>query len=157
MERTIRGVVELSGARGRRLVGWHAFKSTWMEAIVRGHKIFSLITLGLAIAGASTGCGSGRDRISSLVADPTHYLNRDVNLSGEVTEVHELPLGLTNIAAYRLNDGTGQIWVISRAGAPLRGDHVDLKGHVEEMGNLNLPVLGNVLGDVVQERDRRMR
>ena len=122
-----------------------------------GRKLFSLLTVGLAIGGASMGCGSSHDRISSLVSDPHHYVNRDVSLSGEVTEVHEVPLGLTNIAAYRLNDGTGQIWVISRAGAPLRGDRIDMRGHVEEMGNLNLPVLGNVLGDVVQERDRRMR
>ena len=117
---------------------------------------FSLAITALGFASlALTGCGSDQNKISDLVSNPGRYENRDVRIIGEVTQVYELPLGIASLAAYRINDNTGQIWVVSHAGAPNRGDRVGVKGRLEPIGNLNLPVLGNIIGDVVQEQQRR--
>lgn len=122
-------------------------------------------TISLRVLGAAlgmivlvmAGCNESHDKISDLVSNPGRYENRDVRVIGEVTQVYELPLGISNLAAYRINDNTGQIWVVSHAGAPLRGDRLGIKGRLEPIGNLNVPVLGNIIGDVVEEQQRRVR
>ncbi|MCA1596365.1 MAG: hypothetical protein LC772_08080 [Chloroflexi bacterium] len=112
----------------------------------------------LGIIGASmAGCDNSHQKISDLVSNPGRYENSTVRITGEVTQVYELPLGIANISAYRINDNTGQIWVVSHAGAPLRGDRLGVTGRLEPIGNLNLPVLGNIIGDVVEEQQRRLR
>jgi len=118
-------------------------------------KLYAIAAIFLAAAATLlAGCGSSHTKISDILDYPNRFADRQVRVIGEVTQVHELPLGITNLAAYRINDGTGQIWVISHAGAPLRGDRVGIKGRVEPMSNLNLPVLGNILGDVIEEQQR---
>ena len=75
------------------------------------------------------GCNEHTDKLGDIARNPAGFANKDVTVAGEVTKVYELPLGIADIAAYRVNDGTGQAWVISRAGAPREGDKVGLKGH----------------------------
>ena len=100
------------------------------------------------------GCdGHSTDKISDLVANPDHYAGKTVTVAGEVTQVYELPLGITNLAAYRVNDSTGQIWVLSRAGAPVKGDRVGLKGNLRPEGSIG----GMTLGSVIEETERRVR
>jgi hypothetical protein len=99
------------------------------------------------------GCNEHTDKISDIVSNPSHYTGKSVTVSGEVTQRYELPLGLGNLAAYRVSDGTGQIWVLSRAGAPLVGDKVGLKGNVHEEGSFNHIALGSV----IEETERRVQ
>ncbi len=80
------------------------------------------------------GCNEHTDKLSGIDNNPSAYVNKEVTVAGEVTQVYEMPLGIGNVAAYRLSDGTGQTWVISRAGAPLKGDKVGLKGTVRPEG-----------------------
>jgi hypothetical protein len=66
-------------------------------------------------------------RIGNLLADPSHWANRSVKVSGQVQN----SMGLLGTGAYQVNDGTGSIWVISRgSGVPGRGARVDTQGHV---------------------------
>ena len=116
----------------------------------------AMLALGMTCSMLS-GCDGSHNKISDLLSNPTRFEDRDVRVEGEVTQVYELPLGIANLAAYRINDNTGQIWVVSHAGAPVRGDRVGIKGRLEPIGRLNLPVLGNILGDVVEEQQRRTR
>jgi len=117
----------------------------------------SLILAALAVMGAVlAGCENNHtDKISQILNDPTHYANHDVTVAGEVTEVKELPLGISNLAAYRINDGTGQLWVLSHAGAPVVGDKVGLKASVDRNKQLNF--LGTSLLTVLDEHDRRIK
>ena len=110
-----------------------------------------LAGLGLA-AGLLAGCNEHTDKLSDIDSNPSAYLNKDVTVAGEVTQVYELPLGIANIAAYRLNDGTGQAWVLSRAGAPREGDKVGLKGTVRPEGRIG----GEVLTNVIEEKQRKI-
>ena len=91
------------------------------------------------------GCNQHTDKLSDISNNPNSFVNKEVTVAGEVTKVYELPLGITNVAAYRINDGTGQAWVISRAGAPHEGDKVGLKGTVRPEGRVGSEVLTNVI------------
>ena len=99
------------------------------------------------------GCNEHTDKIRDIVSDPGHYSGREVTVAGEVTQRYELPLGLTNVAAYRVSDGSSQIWVLSRAGAPVVGDKVGLKGTVRPEGNIG----GLALGSVIEEKGRKVQ
>jgi hypothetical protein len=99
------------------------------------------------------GCNQHTDKISDIVSDPAHYAGKEVTIAGEVTQRYELPLGLTNVAAYRVSDGTSQIWVLSRAGAPVVGDRVGLKGIVHEEGT----IAKIALGSVIEEKGRKIQ
>lgn len=101
------------------------------------------------------GCDENQhvDKLRDITGNPSGYLNKGVTVAGEVTKVYELPLGLADIAAYRVNDGTGQAWVISRAGAPREGDKVGLKGTVRPEGRIGNEVLVNV----IEEKERKVQ
>jgi hypothetical protein len=123
-----------------------------MKSSSRFALLFLAFALGCALL---AGCGESTTRISDIAGSPDHYRDRAVNVAGEVSQVYELPLGITNVAAYRVSDGTGQIWVVSHAGAPVVGDRVRIKGRVEPITALNVPVFGNILGSVIEEERRR--
>ncbi len=104
------------------------------------------------------GCNSHTDKISDLLSNPGGYANKDVTVAGEVTKVYEAPLGLStlglvNLAAYRVNDGSGQVWVLSRVGAPVVGDKVGLKGTVRPEGRIG----ATTLGTVIEEKGRKIQ
>ena len=98
------------------------------------------------------GCNEHLDKLSDIDNNPAAYAGKDVTVAGEVTQVYELPLGIANVAAYRISDGTGQTWVISRAGAPLKGDKVGLKGTVRPEGRVG----GEVLTNIIEEKQRKI-
>ena len=104
------------------------------------------------LAGLLTGCNEHTDKLRDIASNPAAYAGKDVTVAGEVTKVYELPLGITNIAAYRVSDGTGQTWVISRAGAPREGDKVGLKGTVRPEGRIG----GEVLTNIIEEKQRKV-
>ncbi len=114
-----------------------------------------LILAASALAAAVlAGCNDhGVDKLSSITGNPSAYTNKDVTVAGEVTKVYELPLGIADVAAYRISDGTGQAWVLSRAGAPREGDKVGLKGTVRPEGRIGNEVLTNV----IEEKERKIQ
>ena len=111
-----------------------------------------LLAAGLFAAGLLAGCSEHLDKLSDIRSNPSAYINKDVTVAGEVTQVYELPLGIADVAAYRINDGTGQSWVLSRAGAPLKGDKVGVKGTVRPEGRIG----GEVLTNIIEEKQRKI-
>ena len=111
-----------------------------------------LLFISILAASLVAGCNEHTDKLSDIDNNPSAYVNKDVTVAGEVTQVYELPLGIANIAAYRISDGTGQTWVISRAGAPLKGDKVGLKGTVRPEGRIGSEVLTNI----IEEKQRKI-
>ena len=104
------------------------------------------------LAALLAGCNQHTDKLGDISSNPSAYAGKDVTVAGEVTKVYELPLGIANVAAYRISDGTGQTWVLSRAGAPREGDKVGLKGTVRPEGRVGNEVLTNI----IEEKQRRM-
>lgn len=84
-----------------------------------------LTTLLTAACGALT--------VHQVVTDPSRYRDRDVKLSGEVVDSYSF----LNRGAYRIDDGTGQLWVVSDKGVPRKSARVTVKGKVREGFNLS--------------------
>src|SRR5438552_4124953 len=81
--------------------------------------------------------------VNQVIADPSRYRNREVKLSGEVVN----SFSLLNRGAYQIDDGTGQLWIVSDKGVPRKSARVRVKGTIREGFNLgalasriNLPV-----------------
>ncbi len=90
--------------------------------------VFSVSALALA-ACATT--------INQILADPSHYRNQDVQVTGTVEDSYSV----ADRGAYRIGDGTGALWVVSERGVPRRGARVKVKGTIRE--GFNLGTLGD--------------
>ena len=114
-----------------------------------------LILLSAMLVGPLAGGCGGRsfDEISRILADPLSFESKDVNVKGRVTNVFDPTSGLLGLSAYQVDDGTGKIWIISRTGAPSRGQEVGLKARVRRDFKLGNNVFGAVLNEI--ERSRR--
>ncbi len=102
------------------------------------NRVVMLIVVAAAVA--STACGART--INQVLADPGRYSNKQVTLRGNVVDSYSL----VGRGAYRLDDSTGQLWIVSDQGVPRQGARVRVKGVVRDgfnMGSLggriNLP------------------
>ena len=84
----------------------------------------------LAVSTLVSACASRT--ISQVLADPSRYRNREVKLSGAVVDSYSL----ANRGAYRIDDNTGQLWVVSETGTPRKGARVTVNGTIREGFNL---------------------
>ena len=75
--------------------------------------------------------------VNQILADPSRYRNREVRLSGSVVESYSF----ANRGAYRIDDQSGQLWVVSDRGVPRKGARVTVKGTIRE--GFNLGTLGD--------------
>jgi hypothetical protein len=87
--------------------------------------------LALALVGACAllAAGCATTNVARLLAEPQRFANRDVGLKGDVVE----SVSLLGHGAYKLDDGTGTIWIVSRHGVPRRGARVSVKGKVRDV------------------------
>jgi len=79
---------------------------------------------------ASAACASRS--VNQIIADPSRYRDREVRLSGAVVDSYSF----VNRGAYRIDDGTGQLWVVSDKGVPRLKARVTVKGTIREGFNL---------------------
>ena len=70
--------------------------------------------------------------VNQILADPSRYRDREVTISGHVSE----SFSLGDRGVYRVGDGSGEIWVASDKGVPRNGAHVTVKGTIREGFNL---------------------
>jgi len=87
--------------------------------------------LALALVGAfallAAGCAT--TNVARLLAEPERFANRNVGLKGDVVE----SVSLLGHGVYRLDDGTGTIWIVSKHGVPRRGARVKVKGKIRDV------------------------
>ncbi|HEY6507290.1 MAG TPA: hypothetical protein VIY56_04705, partial [Vicinamibacterales bacterium] len=84
----------------------------------------------LATALTSAACASRS--INQVLADPSRYRDREVKLSGAVVDSYSF----LNRGAYRIDDGTGTLWVVSNAGVPRKSARVSVTGTIREGFNI---------------------
>jgi hypothetical protein len=81
-----------------------------------------------AVSLSAVGCAG--TTISRILAEPQRYTRRgDVRLNGDVVE----SMSFLGHGAYKLDDGTGTIWVISNHGVPRRGARVKVHGRIRDV------------------------
>ncbi len=110
----------------------------------------SVLVAALALVMLFTACPS-RTNIGRLLSDPDRYRDKEVGIGGRVTDSYGVPLVG---GAYKLDDGSGEIWIISRGGGvPSRGAQVGVRGRVYTGFNF----AGRNFGTVVEEAERRRK
>jgi len=85
-----------------------------------------LAVLAWVSAAAIAGCALGYTSVREIKAKPESYMGKEVRLRG-TARIGDEP-GRSN--AYRLQDGTGEIMVVTRGEPPARDSEVALKGVV---------------------------
>lgn len=113
----------------------------------RGHKALFL-SLILVLAVFAVACPN-QTTIAKINADPARYKNREVIITGTVTDSY----GVLGNGAYEIDDGTGKLWVVTRRGVPSRGSRVGAQGHIYTGFNFG----GRNFGTVLEETDRRTK
>jgi hypothetical protein len=83
-----------------------------------------LMAFVIALALFAAGCKEGAIDIKKLVDDPGRFDGTTVRVAGKVTTA----VGLLGYGAYRLDDGTGSVLVVSKKGAPREGAEVGVEG-----------------------------
>lgn len=79
---------------------------------------------------ASVACASRT--VNQIIADPSRYRDREVRVSGAVVDSYSF----VNRGAYRIDDGTGTLWVVSDRGVPRINARVTVKGRIREGFNI---------------------
>jgi len=109
-----------------------------------------LLALTLASVVLLTACPS-QTNIGKINRDPDRYRNKEVGIVGNVTDSY----GVAIVGgAYKVDDGTGSIWVVSRGGGvPSRGSRVGVRGHVLNGFSFG----GRNFGTVIEETEHRTK
>jgi hypothetical protein len=68
------------------------------------------------ISGGNEERGCASRTVNQVLADPPRYRDREVQLSGAVVDSYSF----VNRGAYRIDHGTGQLWVVSDKACPAR-------------------------------------
>lgn len=95
------------------------------------------------LLGAALACGCAAlfaTRIGDIEKSPGRWDGRTVTIAGKVTGTHNLLV----VKYYQVDDGTGEIAVVTQDGLPKEGDHVRVKGRVEQafaIGTAHLVVI----------------
>ena len=109
------------------------------------------VSVPLLVAVVISGCAARGVRISELKDRPDKYDDRSVSVSGTVTRSWGIPL--VPFQLYNVDDGTGEIAVLSRSGrAPANGTRVDVRGKLSEVAVLG----GRSIGLHIEEDERRV-
>ena len=110
-----------------------------------------LLSIAMLSAVLVAGCASSV-RISELKAQPDKYERKTVSVTGTVTDSYGIPL--VPFQLYKIEDGTGDITVVSRASrSPSKGARVQVKGKVSEVAVVG----GRSIGLHIEEDNRKVK
>jgi hypothetical protein len=113
------------------------------------------VTIALVASIGFAGCSLAlrNPSIGELQRDPARYLDKTVSIDGRVTT--SWGLRVLPFTFYKVDDGTGEVTVLSRAvrTPPARGSHVKVQGRVNEVAVVG----GTPLGLHLEERDLKFQ
>lgn len=113
-----------------------------------------LVLLTAAVAVFTAACPE-RTTIAEINANPAKYNNKEVAIAGTVRDSYGVNIPGTPIrgGAYKIDDGTGSLWVITEQGVPSKGTEIGVKGKIGNGVNWN----GKNYGLGMYETDRGFR
>ncbi len=108
-----------------------------------------MLTSGLAVYAAKT------RSIADLESNPTKYENKTVKITGIVRDSNGLNIPIMGVrgGCYKMDDGTGSIWVCTDEGVPAKGAEITVKGKLQSGATIR----GKNYGLVIIESDRKFR
>jgi len=86
--------------------------------------------------------GGNTDKIGDINENPKQYEGKKCDVKGFVTTVIDVPF--TSKDYFKINDGSGEIWIFADKGVPPENIEVKVKGIVKHVGKI--PIVGTDLG-----------
>lgn len=114
-----------------------------------------LLSLVLTIALLAAACPQ-RTSIADIENNPSKYYDKEVAVAGTVKDSYGVSIPLINGGSggiYKVDDGSGSIWVITKRSIPTKGAQLGIKGTIQNGVNYN----GKNYGLVLIEEDRRFK
>jgi hypothetical protein len=97
-----------------------------------------------------------RTSIADIENNPSKYFEKEVAVAGTVKDGYGISIPLIRNGEggiYKIDDGSGSIWVITQKSVPTKGAQLGVKGKVQNGVNYN----GKNYGLVIIEDDRRFK
>ena len=112
-----------------------------------------LLSLALFAAAFAAACPE-RTSIADISANPSRYMDKDVAVAGTVKDSYGVSIPGTPIrgGAYKIDDGTGSIWIFTEESVPTKGTQIGVKGRIGTGANWK----GRNYGLGLYEKDRRL-
>lgn len=119
----------------------------------KGTKAF-LMCLILLVGLLAAACPK-RTSIADIEANPSRFYDKDVAVAGTVQTSFggSIPILNQSGGIYKVDDGTGSIWVLTKRSVPSKGAQLGIKGKIQNGINYN----GKNYGLVLIEDDRRFK
>ena len=113
------------------------------------------LSVALATAALLTLACPDRTSIGEIEANPSKYQNKEVVIAGTVKDSYGINIPGTRMrgGAYKIDDGSGSVWILTEEGVPTKGAQVGVKGIVGSGVNWH----GKNYGLGVYEKDRRFQ
>ncbi len=113
-----------------------------------------LLSLILTVGLLATACPK-RTTIANIEANPSRYYDKEVAVAGTVDNSYGISIPIIGESGgiYKISDGTGSIWVVTRRTVPTKGTQLGVKGKVQNGVNYN----GKNYGLAMIEDDRRFK
>ena len=99
-----------------------------------------LIAATLASLVSACGASLRNPQVAAVRQNPERYQGHDINIRGTVTSSWGIPLVPFHL--YKVDDGTGEITVISQSHTPPTGARVNVKGQVDNVASLGGQSIG---------------
>lgn len=98
-----------------------------MTTLTKVFLLLATVTMGLF----ATGCPERRS-IAEIEANPGRYQNKEVVVVGVVRDSYGISIPGTRIGggAYKIDDGTGSMWIVTDDAVPGRGAEIGVRGVV---------------------------
>jgi hypothetical protein len=112
--------------------------------------------IGLIMAASIVTVVSAGDKsIADLESNPTKYENKTIKIKGIVRDADGINIPFIGMrgGCYKIDDGTGSIWVCSDNGVPTRGSEIKVKGTLQN----GAVIKGRNYGLVIIEKERKFR
>jgi hypothetical protein len=108
--------------------------------------------VGLILSVGLLTAASSRKSIADLERNPSKYQNKTVKIQGVVRDADGVNIPILGVrgGCYKLDDGTGSIWICSDRGVPTKGAELKVKGVLQNAAIIN----GKNYGLVIMEKDR---
>lgn len=109
----------------------------------------------ILIVGIFTLACPKRTSIGDIEANPGKFQNKEVAVAGIVRTSYGVSIPLVNESGgiYKVDDGTGSIWVITKRSVPSKDAQLGIKGKIQNGINYN----GKNYGLVLIEDDRKFK
>ena len=114
----------------------------------------ALLSFAITLIGLLTTACPERKSIAEIEANPGKYQDKEVAVAGVVRDSYGISVPGTGLGggAYKIDDGTGTIWVVVTKGSvPQKGAEIGVKGTIGTGVNWK----GRNYGLGIYEKDRR--